>query len=42
MLTTLGMQIIYTTIRYITPEELEWYLEDCIALKQEFPHLICG
>jgi Adenosine/AMP deaminase. len=26
----------------ITPEELVWYLEDCIALKQEFPHLIAG
>ena len=39
---THDMQIIYTTIRYITPEELEWYLEDCITLKQEFPHLICG
>jgi adenosine deaminase CECR1 len=35
-------QIIYSTIRFITPEELEWYLEDCIALKKEFPHLIAG
>lgn len=34
--------MIYTTIRFITPEELEWYLEDCIALKKEFPHLIAG
>lgn len=26
----------------ITPDELNWYLEDCIALKKEFPHLIAG
>ncbi|KAF9469287.1 hypothetical protein BDZ94DRAFT_1303779 [Collybia nuda] len=38
----IGARIIYTTIRFITPEELEWYLEDCIALKKEFPHLIAG
>jgi len=38
----LSFQIIYSTIRFITPEELEWYLEDCIALKKEFPHLIAG
>ncbi|KDQ60895.1 hypothetical protein JAAARDRAFT_67324 [Jaapia argillacea MUCL 33604] len=38
----IGARIIYTTIRFMTPEELEWYLEDCIALKQEFPHLIAG
>ncbi|EJF66293.1 Metallo-dependent hydrolase [Dichomitus squalens] len=37
-----GSKIIYSTLRVCTPEELEWYLEDCIALKQEFPHLICG
>jgi len=35
-------QIIYSTIRSITPEELEWYFEDCIALKKEFPHIIAG
>ncbi len=29
-------------MRIITPEEIEWYLEDCIAMKQEFPHLISG
>ncbi|RDB21042.1 Adenosine deaminase CECR1-A [Hypsizygus marmoreus] len=38
----IGARIIYTTIRFITPEELDWYLEDCIALKKEFPHLIAG
>ena len=35
-------QIIYSTIRFVSPEELEWYLEDCLALAQEFPHLIAG
>lgn len=35
-------QIIYSTIKVITPEELEWYTEDCLALKQEFPHMIAG
>lgn len=34
------MQIIYSTVRFVSPEELDWYLDDCIALKQEFPHLI--
>ncbi|KAJ7172253.1 hypothetical protein C8R46DRAFT_1085294 [Mycena filopes] len=38
----IGAKIIYSTLRFITPEELEWYCEDCIALKQEFPHLIAG
>ncbi|PPQ99222.1 hypothetical protein CVT24_009241 [Panaeolus cyanescens] len=38
----LGAKVIYSTIRFITPEELEWYLEDCISLKKEFPDLIAG
>lgn len=38
----ISFQIIYTTIRFVSPEELDWYLEDCIALKKEFPHLIAG
>ncbi|KAE9394098.1 adenosine deaminase-related growth [Gymnopus androsaceus JB14] len=38
----IGAKIIYSTIRSITPEGLEWYLQDCIALKKEFPHLIAG
>ncbi|KAL1743471.1 hypothetical protein HDZ31DRAFT_83400 [Schizophyllum fasciatum] len=38
----IGARIIYSTVRFITPEELEWYLQDCIALKKEFPHLIAG
>lgn len=35
-------QIIYCTIKIVTPEELEWYTEDCLALKMEFPDLIAG
>ena len=35
-------KIIYTTIKIITPEELEWYTEDYLALKKEFPNLIAG
>ncbi|KAJ7219500.1 hypothetical protein GGX14DRAFT_695618 [Mycena pura] len=37
-----GARIIYSTLRFISAEELEWFCEDCIALKQEFPHLIAG
>ncbi|KAH9010246.1 adenosine deaminase-related growth [Lactarius hengduanensis] len=37
-----GAKFIYTTLRILSPEGLEWYLEDCIALKQEFPDLIAG
>lgn len=37
-----GARIIYSTLRNVTCEELEWYLEDCIRLKQEFPHIIAG
>ncbi|KAK1217396.1 hypothetical protein PQX77_019936 [Marasmius sp. AFHP31] len=37
-----GARIIYSTVRFCTNEELEWYLNDCIALKKEFPHLIAG
>jgi len=35
-------KIIYTTIKVITPEELNWFTEDCLALKKEFPDLIAG
>ncbi|PFH54144.1 hypothetical protein AMATHDRAFT_135550 [Amanita thiersii Skay4041] len=38
----IGAKVIYSTIRFIAPEELDWYTEDCIALKKEFPHLIAG
>jgi len=37
-----GAKVIYSTLRFCTAEELEWYTEDCIALKKEFPHLIAG
>ncbi|KAJ7085837.1 hypothetical protein B0H15DRAFT_887607 [Mycena belliarum] len=37
-----GARIIYTTLRFIEAEELEWFCEDCIDLKQQFPHLIAG
>ncbi|KIM79690.1 hypothetical protein PILCRDRAFT_74115 [Piloderma croceum F 1598] len=37
-----GARIIYCTVRFISPEELEWYTEDCLTLKQEFPHIIAG
>ncbi|CCM02237.1 uncharacterized protein FIBRA_04318 [Fibroporia radiculosa] len=37
-----GSRVIYSTMRTDSPEQLEWYLEDCLALKQEFPHLIAG
>jgi hypothetical protein len=35
-------QIIYTTLRFMTADELEWYTEDCIQLKQQFPNVIAG
>jgi hypothetical protein len=35
-------QIIYSTIRVVSDEELEWHLDDCINLKKEFPHTIAG
>lgn len=35
-------KIIYSTIRFLSNEDLQWYFADCIALKQEFPHLIAG
>ncbi|KAI0374656.1 Metallo-dependent hydrolase [Pilatotrama ljubarskyi] len=38
----LGSKIIYSTMRSVTCEELEWHLEDCLVLKQEFPHLVAG
>ena len=38
----IGARIVYSTIRCITPEELEWYVTDCIQLKLAYPHLIAG
>ncbi|KIM25983.1 hypothetical protein M408DRAFT_314007 [Serendipita vermifera MAFF 305830] len=37
-----GAKIIYTFVRIISVEELEWYLEDCLALKKKYPQLIAG
>jgi hypothetical protein len=36
------MQVIYTTLRDITVEDMDWYLEDCLQLKKEFPEEIVG
>lgn len=38
----IGARIIYCTVKVVTPEELGWYTEDCLALKKEFPDLIAG
>ncbi|KAJ7724486.1 hypothetical protein DFH07DRAFT_854944 [Mycena maculata] len=38
----IGARIIYSTLRFISSEELDWFCEECLALKQEFPHLIAG
>jgi len=38
----LGRQVIYTIVRIITPEDLEWYLEDCLSLKQKYPDVLAG
>ncbi|KAI0748686.1 Metallo-dependent hydrolase [Daedaleopsis nitida] len=37
-----GAKIVYSTMRDVSSEELEWHLEDCLALKREFPHVIAG
>ena len=37
-----GFKIIYSAMRFITCEELEWFLNNCIELKQEFPDMIAG
>ena len=29
-------------MRELSREELEWYLADCLAMKEEFPHLVAG
>ncbi|KAH9915438.1 Metallo-dependent hydrolase [Epithele typhae] len=38
----IGARIIYCTLRICEPAELDWFLDDCFALAQEFPHLIAG
>jgi len=37
-----GAKIIYVTLRFGDLEELDWYLNDCIELKKEFPDTIAG
>ncbi|KAG8985373.1 hypothetical protein FRB94_003803 [Tulasnella sp. JGI-2019a] len=37
-----GAKVIYTTLRVISNDELDWYLNDCLTLKKEFPHLVAG
>lgn len=38
----IGAKIIYTVVRNCEPEELEWYLNDCIEMKKLFPGIIAG
>lgn len=35
-------KIIYTTLRWVTTDELELCLEECLTLKQKYPHIIAG
>ncbi|QRV92114.1 AMP deaminase [Ceratobasidium sp. AG-Ba] len=37
-----GAKIIYTALRFMTNEQIVWYYEDCMKLKEEFPHVIAG
>ncbi|KAF5360409.1 hypothetical protein D9756_004937 [Leucocoprinus leucothites] len=38
----LGARIIYTAFRALEPKDLYYYVDDCIDLKKEFPHIIAG
>ncbi|EUC63198.1 adenosine deaminase-like protein [Rhizoctonia solani AG-3 Rhs1AP] len=38
----IGAKLIYTVYRTFDKDKLWWYLEDCMALKTEFPDLIAG
>ncbi|CAE6452842.1 unnamed protein product [Rhizoctonia solani] len=38
----MGAKLIYTVYRTFNKTKLRWYLEDCMALKTEFPDLIAG
>ncbi|PWN34102.1 Metallo-dependent hydrolase, partial [Meira miltonrushii] len=35
-------KVIYSTLRFIDAEQLQWYIDDAIKLKQEFPNLLVG
>jgi adenosine deaminase CECR1 len=37
-----GVRIIYAVMRNATREAMAWSIDNCIAMKQEFPSLICG
>ncbi|KAF8598475.1 adenosine deaminase-related growth [Ceratobasidium sp. AG-I] len=37
-----GARIIYVTLRFIDNEQLAWYMDECMALKEEFPDLLAG
>lgn len=37
-----GPQLIYTIVRIINNEELQWYLSDCLSLKTKFPDILAG
>ncbi|THV84940.1 Metallo-dependent hydrolase [Aureobasidium pullulans] len=37
-----GARFIFTAFRSCTKDEMLWCIDDCIALKQAFPDLICG
>ena len=38
----IGARFIFTAFRSCTKDEMLWCIDDCIALKQAFPDLICG
>ncbi|KAJ3575804.1 hypothetical protein NP233_g846 [Leucocoprinus birnbaumii] len=38
----LGARIIYTAFRALDPKDLYYYVDDCLNLKKEFPHIIAG
>lgn len=35
-------KVIYSTLRFIDPDQLQWYIDDAIQLKQQFPSLLVG
>jgi adenosine deaminase CECR1 len=37
-----GVRIIYAVLRKTSVEDMEWAMDGCIDLKQQFPDLICG
>ncbi|KAJ7579114.1 hypothetical protein C8J56DRAFT_336847 [Mycena floridula] len=38
----IGAKLIYCGLRFFTPDQMEWYMEECIAFKKEFPDTIMG